>query len=115
MSTKKSIIGIGNALMDVVVKLPNDEILKQNNLPKGSMILVDAETSASINEQTNKFEKILAPGGSVANTIDGLAHLGADAAFVGKVGKDELGKKYADGLLKIGAKPNYLKLKHLQV
>lgn len=106
MSTQKRIIGIGNALMDVVVKLPNDEILKQNNLPKGSMILVDAETSAGINEQTKKFEKILAPGGSVANTIDGLAHLGADAAFIGKVGKDELGKKYHDGLLAIGAKPN---------
>lgn len=106
MSTTKSIIGIGNALMDVVVKLPNDEILKQNNLPKGSMILVDAETSASINKQTEQYEKLLAPGGSVANTIDGLAHLGADAAFVGKVGKDELGKKYKDGLIKIGAKPN---------
>lgn len=106
MSTKKSIIGIGNALMDIVVKLPNDEILKQNNLPKGSMILVDAETSASINQQTNDFEKLLAPGGSVANTIDGLAHLGADAAFVGKVGKDELGKKYHDDLVAIGAKPN---------
>jgi len=104
MSSKK-IIGIGNALMDVVVKLYDDSILQKNNLPKGSMTLVDATTSASINSQTEGLEKIFAPGGSVANTIDGLAHLGANAAFVGKVGNDELGKSYHDGLISIGAKP----------
>jgi len=103
--SSKSIIGIGNALMDVVVKLTNDNILLKNNLPKGSMILVDATTSASIYNQTEGLEKIFAPGGSVANTIDGLAHLGANAAFVGKVGNDELGKSYHDGLMAIGAKP----------
>jgi sugar/nucleoside kinase (ribokinase family) len=101
----KSIIGIGNALMDIVVKLTDDTILQNNNLPKGSMTLVDATTSLSIYNQTDKFEKILAPGGSVANTIDGLAHLGANAAFLGKVGNDVLGQSYRDGLAKIGAKP----------
>jgi len=101
----KSIIGIGNALMDIVVKLTDDTILKNNNLPKGSMTLVDAPTSLSINFQTEGFEKILAPGGSVANTVDGLAHLGANAAFIGKVGNDELGRSYHDGLEQIGAKP----------
>jgi sugar/nucleoside kinase (ribokinase family) len=103
--SSKSIIGIGNALMDVVVKLTNDNILLKNNLPKGSMILVDSTTSASINSQTEGLEKIFAPGGSVANTIDGLAHLGANAAFIGKVGNDELGQSYHDGLIAIGAKP----------
>lgn len=101
----KKIIGIGNALMDVVVKLDNDRLLEMNNLPKGSMTLVDATFSASINEQTNGLEKIFAPGGSVANTVDGLAHLGVDAAFIGKVGNDDLGKSYSDGLKAIGAKP----------
>jgi len=103
--SSKSIIGIGNALMDIVVKLHNNNILETNSLPKGSMILVDATTSASINSQTEGLEKIFAPGGSVANTIDGLAHLGANAAFVGKVGNDELGQSYHDGLMHIGAKP----------
>jgi sugar/nucleoside kinase (ribokinase family) len=103
--SSKSIIGIGNALMDVVVKLTSDNILQKNNLPKGSMTLVDAATSASINNQTEGLDKIFAPGGSVANTVDGLAHLGANAAFIGKVGNDELGKSYCDGLIKIGAKP----------
>lgn len=105
MSTEKTIIGIGNALMDIVVKLPNDELLSKYNFPKGSMILVDAETSANINKDAQNFERLLAPGGSVCNTIDGLAHLGAEAAFIGKVGKDELGQKYGDGLKAIGAKP----------
>jgi len=101
----KSIIGIGNALMDVVVKLTDDAIIQKNNLLKGCMTLVDATTSASINNQTEGLEKIYAPGGSVANTIDGLAHLGAKAAFIGKVGNDELGISYSKGLVGIGAKP----------
>jgi len=91
--------------MDIVVKLTNDEILLQNNLPKGSMILVDAETSASINQQTEGFEKMLTPGGSVANTIHGLAHLGVETGFIGKVGNDVLGAIYEEELSKIGAKP----------
>lgn len=105
MATQKKIIGIGNALMDIVVKLPSDEILRQNSLPKGSMTLVDASSSESINDQTEGLEKILAPGGSVANTIDGLARLGADAAFVGKVGKDAMGVLYGKRLEETGAKP----------
>jgi sugar/nucleoside kinase (ribokinase family) len=101
----KSIIGIGNALMDVVVKLPDNEILLKYNLPKGSMILVDTKTSDSIYFQTEGMEKILAPGGSVANTVHGLAHLGAKTAFIGKVGTDELGEMYQNELEKIGAIP----------
>lgn len=103
--SSKSIIGVGNALMDIVVKLPDDVILLENNLPKGSMTLVDALTSESIYYQTNEMEKIMAPGGSVANTVHGLAYLSANTAFIGKVGDDELGKIYKNELEKIGAKP----------
>lgn len=109
MESKKSIIGIGNALMDIVVKLPDYQILQKNNLPKGSMILVDAETSVNINAQTAGFEKTLVPGGSVANTVHGLASFGVRTAFVGKVGNDELGKQYANGLSEIGATPQLFK------
>jgi sugar/nucleoside kinase (ribokinase family) len=105
MESKKSIIGIGNALMDIVVKLPDDRILLENNLPKGSMILVDAETSENINLQTVGLNKTLVPGGSVANTVHGLASFGVRTAFIGKVGNDELGKQYANGLSEIGASP----------
>ncbi|MGF7137873.1 adenosine kinase [Roseimarinus sediminis] len=109
MSTYKSIIGIGNALMDVVVKLPNDDILQKNRLPKGSMTLVDAETSNNINTQTIVFDQILTPGGSVANTIHGLASLGAQTAFIGKVGDDLLGQKYHDELARSGVDPHLFK------
>jgi sugar/nucleoside kinase (ribokinase family) len=109
MRLKKSIIGIGNALMDVVVKLPNEELLINNNLPKGSMVLVDAITSDSINQQTEQFEKILTPGGSVANTIHGLACLGVETSFIGKVGNDKLGQTYYDELAKLGAHPSLFK------
>jgi sugar/nucleoside kinase (ribokinase family) len=103
--SSKSIIGIGNALMDIVVKLPDDSILIKNNLPKGSMTLVDASTSESIKLQTWELEKIMAPGGSVSNTVHGLAYLGVKTAFIGKVGTDELGKFYHNELEKLGAKP----------
>lgn len=109
MSPRKSIIGIGNALMDIVVKLPNDEFLKLNNLPKGSMTHVDAATSQKINEQTQQFDRVIIPGGSVANTVHGLASLGVETAFVGKVGDDKLGQTYYDELAKIGAKPTLFK------
>ncbi|MDA3818394.1 MAG: adenosine kinase [Prolixibacteraceae bacterium] len=109
MSSKKSIIGIGNALMDIVVKLTDEELLAKNNLPKGSMTLVDAETSNNINTQSEKYEQILAPGGSAANTIHGLAYLGAETGFIGKTGFDELGKKYEEELSKIGVSPKLFK------
>ena len=83
--TAKRILGIGNALMDVVVKLTDEQVLAANNLPKGSMTLVNAETSKHIDEQTGSFEKLLTPGGSVANSVHGLAQLGAQAGFIGKV------------------------------
>jgi sugar/nucleoside kinase (ribokinase family) len=105
MASKK-IIGIGNALMDIVVKINNDSVLEQCNLPKGSMILVDADTSAQINKLTEGFEKIMAPGGSVANTIDGLARLGTPCGFIGKTGLDEIGSQYNAGMLSIGVKTN---------
>jgi sugar/nucleoside kinase (ribokinase family) len=105
MGTEKKIIGIGNALMDVVIKLPNDELLGKYCFAKGSMTLVDAAASQQIDQDTKAFERIFAPGGSVANSIDGLAHLGTEVGFIGKVGADALGQSYRDGLLKIGANP----------
>lgn len=111
MNTEKTIIGIGNALMDAVVKLTDDSFLTQCNLPKGSMTHVDAETSKLLNEETNIYEKEYVPGGSVANTIDGLAHLGANASFIGKVGDDEFGEKYGAGLKEVGANPILFKTK----
>ena len=86
------ILGMGNALVDILVSLDKEEILKDFGLPKGSMTLVDLDTSNYIHSETVGLDKTKASGGSAANTIHGLAHLGMETGFVGKVGDDELGK-----------------------
>ena len=99
----KKIIGIGNAIVDVFVKV-NDDFLLKNNLAKGSMKLIEKDEFDSL-KRTIKIEKIEA-GGSVANTMAGIAYLGGHASFIGKVNSDEFGKIYKKSLEKI--KVNFL-------
>ena len=94
----KKIIGIGNAIVDVFVKV-NDDFLLKNNLTKGSMKLIEKQEFESL-KNTIKIEKIEA-GGSVANTMAGIAYLGGHASFIGKVNSDEFGKIYKKSLEKI--------------
>lgn len=99
------ILGIGNALVDLLIETKSDEILAELNLPKGSMQLVDHETKAMIAEKSNDLSKSMASGGSAANTIHGIARLGTKTAFIGTVGKDETGKFFNDDLEKSSIKP----------
>lgn len=99
------IIGIGNALVDVLTQLEDDNLLKELELPRGSMQLVDAERAAQIQEVSKNLKKQMASGGSAANTIHGLAKLGMETAFIGSVGKDETGKFFEEDLKKSGIKP----------
>ena len=94
----KKVIGIGNALVDILVQIPEDQLLEQFKLPKGSMQLVDHIMSGKILAGTSKLEQSLASGGSAANTIHGLAHLQVPAAYIGKVGDDDFGKFFRDDL-----------------
>ena len=94
----KKILGIGNAIVDVFVKV-NDDFLLKNNLAKGSMKLIEKDEFDSL-KKTIKIEKIEA-GGSVANTMAGIAYLGGHASFIGKVNSDEFGKIYKKSLEKI--------------
>jgi sugar/nucleoside kinase (ribokinase family) len=87
----KRILGIGNALVDVMTQIDNDKVLNDFGLPKGSMQLVDHEKSLLVKSGTDRFTKSLASGGSAANTIHGLAMLGAETGFIGSIGKDETG------------------------
>ena len=87
----KKILGMGNALVDIMTILPADEVLLDFNLPKGSMQLVDEIYHQNIQLQIQKFERKMASGGSAANTIHGLARLGIATGFIGKVGTDEMG------------------------
>ena len=99
------VLGIGNALVDALNKLKSDDLLNTLGLPKGSMQLVDAETSANIQKKSEDLEKEMASGGSAANTIHGLANLGVETAFIGTVGNDDIGNFFIDDLKKSGIKP----------
>jgi sugar/nucleoside kinase (ribokinase family) len=88
----KSVLGIGNALVDIITKLENEELLKSFGLPKGSMTLIDLDTANYIQAETSGLIKQKASGGSSANAIHGLAHLGINVGFIGKVGDDDLGR-----------------------
>ena len=92
------ILGIGNAIVDVICKV-DDSFIAQNNLTKSTMKLIFDESEFK-NLLTNlKIEKTVS-GGSVANSIVGISQLGNKVGFIGKVSDDELGSKYEEGLKK---------------
>ena len=104
------ILGIGNAIVDVICKV-DDSFLKENNLTKSTMKLVDeAEFKKLLS--TLKIEETVS-GGSVANSIVGLSQLGNKVGFIGKVSDDQLGNKYEEGLKKENVDFFYLKKKEV--
>jgi len=99
------IIGIGNALVDVLIKLENDSLLENFSLPKGSMQLVDTDFVSRLAKATKNIEKQFASGGSAANTIHGLANLGIETAYIGKISQDVFGTIFTDDLKKSNINP----------
>ena len=87
----KSILGIGNALTDILAVLPDDTLLKTFHLPLGSMQHVDRETGDMIWNQLKTLDIHYVAGGSAANTIACTAVFGMPSGFIGKIGDDELG------------------------
>jgi sugar/nucleoside kinase (ribokinase family) len=100
----KHILGIGNALVDVMTIIPDDSVLKKFGLPRGSMQLVDGDKSQEIKIGTSGYNRTLSSGGSAANTIHGLAMLKANAGFIGSVGKDETGDFFEKDMKSAGAR-----------
>lgn len=94
------VLGIGNALVDILFKLENEDLLKELKLAKGSMQLVDSEFKNLIFEKTKHLSSSQASGGSAANTIHGLASLGVETAYIGKVGEDLMGEYFVADLEK---------------
>jgi len=92
------ILGIGNAIVDVICKV-NDSFIRQNNLTKSTMKLFFDEKEFKKLLTNLKIEKTVS-GGSVANSIVGLSQLGDKVGFIGKVSDDEFGSKYEEGLKK---------------
>ena len=105
----KTVIGIGNALTDILVNIPSDSVLTSLGLPRGSMSLVDAPTQLSISEHTADLPRALSLGGSTGNTIRALASLGVATGFIGKVGADKTGDFYERALENLGVKPVILR------
>ena len=91
------ILGIGNAIVDVICKV-NDQYLLENGLKKSTMKLVNEEEFKKL-LSTLKIEETIS-GGSVANSIVGLSQLGNEVGFIGKINIDSLGTKYEEGLIK---------------
>ena len=104
------ILGIGNAIVDVICKV-DDSFIKKNNLTKSTMKLVD-EVEFKKLLSTLKIEETVS-GGSVANSIVGLSQLGNKVGFIGKVSDDHLGNKYEEGLKKENVDFFYLKKKEV--
>ncbi|MFA6126571.1 MAG: adenosine kinase [Bacteroidales bacterium] len=100
-----NILGMGNALVDVLVRVEKESILEELGLPKGSMQLVDETRLQAIENRIDGFERVLVSGGSAANTIHGLAELGVPTGFIGSAGMDAWGEFYINDLKAKGIVP----------
>lgn len=96
------IIGMGNALVDVLVRIDDDSLLEKLHLPKGSMQLIQEDTLSEIRKYTSGMKIHRSTGGSAGNTVGALAALGANPGFIGKIGQDETGAFFGDTLRQRG-------------
>lgn len=104
----KKILGIGNALVDILTQIPDDNILNELQLPKGTMQHVDAATSLRYGEILKQYGLAMAAGGSTANTMSGAAKLGVETGYIGKVGRDERGRFFENAMRETGVHPMML-------
>jgi sugar/nucleoside kinase (ribokinase family) len=98
----KKVLGLGNALVDILVRIQDDKLLATLDLPKSCMTLVSAGQVNAILKQIAGFEKQETCGGSAANTISGLARLGVGTGYIGKIGHDPYGEFFAGEMRRHG-------------
>ena len=96
------VLGLGNALTDVLAMLPSEECIAEIGLLKGGMQLIDEDKLLKIMSVFEDFDTVLATGGSAANAISGLTRMGLPGGFIGKTGPDSYGKFYHDDMEKNG-------------
>ncbi len=97
--TRYDVLAIGNAIVDVLAST-TDDFIAEENLTKGGMALIDADRAVSLYDKMGSGQEI--SGGAAANTLAGLAMLGAKCQFIGQVAKDQLGEVYAHDLRAVG-------------
>ena len=105
-TNKKSVVGIGSALVDILVQLNDDQLLDVFELPKGSMTLVDAILSQKILESTEGLDRTIETGGSAANTVRAIAQIGGKTGFIGKISNDKMGHFFKDEFEKLQIAPH---------
>ena len=106
-NSQKSVLGIGNALIDVLINITDDSVLQKFGLAKGSMTLVDAALSAEIKKETKNFSRIIQTGGSAANTVHGIAKLGGQCGYIGKISNDEMGNFFLSDFTEHNIHPHF--------
>jgi sugar/nucleoside kinase (ribokinase family) len=106
------ILGMGNALVDVLTVLQSDEILERLNLPKGSMQLIDETMLQQLHKETADYTAHYVAGGSASNTLSILARLGIETEFIGKIGKDEIGNFFQQETKRNGVIPSFFFSQH---
>lgn len=102
-------IGLGNALVDVLLKLESDRTLAEIGIQKGAMDMIDREQMLTIRRIGEGLERSQAPGGSVCNTMRAMAYLGAATGFIGKIGDDSVGEFYDEAVRKAGVTPYFIR------
>lgn len=108
--TKMSALGLGNALVDILLQLDSDTSLAETGIVKGAMDMIDENQTLVIQRALSHLERSQTPGGSACNTIRALANLGVAAGFIGKIGSDASGEYYEQALLEAGVTPYFTKI-----
>ena len=98
--TMKKILGIGNALVDVLVEIENEAIFNKFGLKKGGMEMISADLKNKIHTEIYGLKQKIVSGGSTSNTIYGLAQLGAPVGYIGKIGTDAMGNVFKEDMEK---------------
>ncbi len=102
-------IGLGNALVDVLLQLDSDEVLPEIGIQKGAMDMISEEQMIAIRTAQEQLERSQTAGGSACNTMRALSYLGANAGFIGKIGSDTVGAYYEEEVRKSGVIPYFIK------
>lgn len=107
------ILGMGNALVDVLAQISDDKLLNSLELPKGAMTLIDENKFEKLSEELQKLNPSIVSGGSASNTVVGLASLGLHTGFIGRIGNDSYGKIYKEDLEKYQVCPQLIEVEEV--
>lgn len=102
-------IGLGNALVDVLLRLETDDVLPEIGIQKGAMDMINRDQMIAIRTAQEHLPRTQTPGGSVCNTMRAMSYLGAKSGFIGKIGDDSVGAFYKEAIEKAGVTPHLIR------